>query len=159
MRGILIVLLVVLVGVVGLGFYLEWWGFSRTRDAEGKGTGVTFNVNRERIAEDAKKAGGAIRNLGKKVQPGSRDDASREAAATQTVKGTLKKVEAAEHRLTITTPEDRPVTVETGPATKIRRNDVEVRLNELMEGDRVVVQCRDENGKRVAQSVTVEPSK
>jgi Cu/Ag efflux protein CusF len=158
MRGLLIALLVVLVAVAGLGFYLEWWGFTKTRDAEGKGTGVTFNVNRERIAEDTKKAGNAVRNLGKKVQ-GSREEASREAAATQTVKGTLKKMDLAEHRLTVNTAENRPVTVETGPATKIRRNDVDVKMNELMEGDRLAVQYQEENGKNVAQSITVESGK
>ena len=158
MRALLIVLLVVLVAVAGLGFYLDWWGFTKTRDAEGKATGVTFNVNKERIAEDTKKAGNAIRNLGKKVQ-GSREEASREDAATQTVKGTLKKVEPAEHRLTVNTAENRPVTVETGPATKVRRNDVDVRLNDLMEGDRLVVSYRGESGKKVAQSITVESGK
>jgi hypothetical protein len=159
MRGFFIVLLVVLVGVAGLGFYLDWWGFTRSRDAEGKTTGVTFNVNQKRIAEDTKKAGEAIHDLAKKAHLESRDAASGEAVAPQTVKGALKKVDAAERRLTLTTPEDRPITVETGAATKIRRNDVEVRLNELMEGDRLVVQYRDENGKHVAQSITAEPGR
>jgi hypothetical protein len=153
MRVLLILLLVVVVAVGGLGFYLGWWGFTKARDAEGKATGVTFNVNQKRIAEDTKKAGAAIRNLGKKVPQGTQQ----EAKATQAVKGTLKKVEPAERRLSINTAEKGSVTVQTGPGTKIRRNDVDVRVNELREGDSLEVLYRDENGKHVAESVTAKP--
>jgi hypothetical protein len=153
MRVFLILLLVVVVAVGGLGFYFGWWGFTKTRDAEGKATGVTFNVNQQRIAEDTKKAKTAIRNLGKKGQEGTQQ----EAKATQTVKGTLKKVEPAERRLTLNTAEKGSVTVQTVPDTKIRRNDVDVRVNELREGDSLEVLYRDENGKHVAESVTAKP--
>ena len=51
----------------------------------------------------------------------------------------------------------RRLAVQTGPETKIRRNQVEVGMGELMAGDRLVVDYRDEGGKLVARTVTVEP--
>ena len=53
--------------------------------------------------------------------------------------------------------EDQAVRVEVvlPQAAKIRRNDVDVNLDGLMPGDRLEVIYRDENGKHVADKVTV----
>ncbi len=159
MRGFFALLLVVFVVVLGLGLYLDWFSFSVNRNAEGKGTGVSFNVNRQKVAHDTEKAGAEIRRFGKNVQNQARQEAGRESAALQEVRGTVKNVDPAGHRLTLSTAEGRTLTVQTGAETRIRRNEVNVRINELMEGDHVVVQYRVENGDNVARSVTVEPGR
>jgi hypothetical protein len=71
MRGLITALVLLFLIVLGLGLYFDWFSFSLNRNAEGKGSGVTFNVNRERIAKDTERAGQAVKDLGKKITPGS----------------------------------------------------------------------------------------
>jgi hypothetical protein len=154
MRGLFTLLLIVFLVLLGLGLYLDWFRFLVNRNAEGQGTGVTFQVNREKIARDTEKLGQEVRHLGKKVQQQAHKGA---APAPQAVKGKLMNVDQAEHRLLIKTGDNHTLTVVTGPKTKISRHAVEVPLNELMEGDHLEVLYREENGKHVAESITVDP--
>jgi hypothetical protein len=158
MRTLFALLLLVFLVVVGLGFYLDWFNFSVNRDAQGNGRGVSFNVNREKIAQSAARAGEGIQKVGKKVEQEAHKVTGSAAPATHTVRGRLKTVDAADHLLTIKTPDNRQVTVRTAPETKIRRHEVQVNMDELMEGDRLEVQYRDENGSHVATAIVVEPS-
>jgi Cu/Ag efflux protein CusF len=158
MRGILTALVIVFLAVLGVGLYLDWFRFSVRRNPENdKVNGVSFNVNRERVAQDAARAGEGIRNFGKKVQQTAHKAAAEEARQTHEVRGRLTSVDEGNHRLTLKTAENDSLTLQTGPATKVRRNEVEVNLNGLMEGDRLQVVYKDEDGKHVAQSITVVP--
>jgi len=56
MRKLLLVLLVLVVAVVALGFYLEWWGFSTSGDPETGQKGVKFSVDPNKIKSDVDKA-------------------------------------------------------------------------------------------------------
>jgi len=56
MRTILVIVLVLVVAVAGLGFYLEWWGFSSSRDADTGQKSLHFNVNTNKIKGDTEKA-------------------------------------------------------------------------------------------------------
>jgi hypothetical protein len=143
---------IVFVIAVGLGLYFDWFGFRVNRNEEGKATGVSFQVNRERIAKDTERAGQAAKNFGKKIASAVGSD---RAAATRKVQGTLMNVDEAARQLTLKTPDDQPVTVRLQRDAKIRRNDVDVNLGGLMAGDRLEVIYRDEDGKHVADSVTV----
>jgi hypothetical protein len=152
MRGILVALVIVFLIALGLGLYFDWFSFKMNRNEEGKSTGVTFQVNRERIAKDTERAGQAVKNLGKKVSGSGNGQ-----AATHTVKGTLMNVDQKERQLTLKTADDKAVEVVLPKDTKIRRNDVEVNVDGLMPGDRLEVIYRDEDGKNVADKVTVVP--
>jgi hypothetical protein len=146
---------IVFVIAVGLGLYFDWFGFRVNRNEEGKASGVSFQVNRERIAKDTERASQAVKNLGKKITGSGNGQAA--AAEKHTVKGTLMNVDQKERQLTIKTADDKAVEVVLPQATKIRRNDVEVNLDGLMPGDRLEVIYRDEDGKHKADSVTVLP--
>jgi hypothetical protein len=55
MRRLLLVLLLLVVGVVILGFYLGWFQFSTAEEA-GERTDVKVRINRNKIKSDAERA-------------------------------------------------------------------------------------------------------
>ena len=73
MSRLLVVLVLILVGVLGLGFYLRWFGVE-SQSADGK-SNVTFTVDTDRMRADEKRAVGAVKDLGHstttKAQPPS----------------------------------------------------------------------------------------
>jgi Cu/Ag efflux protein CusF len=160
MRGLLTALLVVFLVVLGLGLYLDWFHFSLRRNPESdRVNGVSFDVNRERMARDAARVGEGVRDFGKRVQQTAHQAANEEAGRTQQAQGRVTGVDESARRLTIATADNAPLTLDTRSATKIRRNEVEVNLNGLVVGDRVQVVYADENGKHVARTITVVPGK
>jgi hypothetical protein len=62
MSRLLVILVVILVGVLGLGFYLRWFGVE-SASADGK-SNVTITVDTDRIRADEKRAVGAVHDLG-----------------------------------------------------------------------------------------------
>jgi len=155
MRGLLTALFLVFLVVLGVGLYLDWFHFSLRRNPESERiNGVAFEVNRGRMAEDAARVGEGIRTFGKRVQQTAHKAAEEEGGQ---VRGRVASVDEANRQLTLTTADNNSLTLQTGPATKIRRNEVEVNLNGLMEGDRVQAVYRDEGGKHVARTITVVP--
>ncbi len=62
MSRLLVVLVLILVGMLGLGFYLRWFGVE-SQTADGK-SNVTFTVDTNRIRADEKRAVGAVKDLG-----------------------------------------------------------------------------------------------
>jgi hypothetical protein len=67
MRNLLIVVLLLAVGVVGLGFYLDWFDLSTSRDEETGRTGVKLTIDQEKMKSDAKKARQKIAGGGKQA--------------------------------------------------------------------------------------------
>ena len=60
MRGLLIVVVLLIVGIVGLGFYRGWFLVSSNRDSEDQRVNTTFTVDEERIEEDKEKLQGVV---------------------------------------------------------------------------------------------------
>jgi hypothetical protein len=60
MRAILIVAVLLLVGIVGLGFYQGWFQISSNRDSEDQKVNTTFTVDEEKIQEDKEKLQGVV---------------------------------------------------------------------------------------------------
>ena len=56
MRGILAFVLSLAIGIVILGFYLDWFSFSTSRDAETGRSRMQFDVNENKIKSDTEKA-------------------------------------------------------------------------------------------------------
>ena len=56
MRKLLVVLLLLVVGVVGLGFYLGWFEVSTSRDPNTGKTGVELTIDRDKMKSDTQKA-------------------------------------------------------------------------------------------------------
>ena len=151
MRGLFATLLVLFLVVLGLGLYFDWFSFAWNRTDEGKRNGVSFKVNRDRIADDTERAGQAVKNLGHRIAPAAHN------AQTHTVKGTITNVDMADRQLTLATADNPSLTVVLPADARVRRNDVDSNLGALVMGDRVEVVYRDDNGKHVADSVTVVP--
>ena len=149
MARFLLALVVIACVVLGVGFYLGWFRIGTQRDATTDQVRLTFDVNAGKIAKDAKKGGEAIRETAAKVGTA--------VTGGHQVKGKLAKIDETDKRLTIRTDGDKTLTVQAAPATKIRRNGVDVQMDNLAEGDEVQVLYREENGNNVAQTVTVKP--
>jgi cytoskeletal protein RodZ len=58
MRALLIVVVLLIVGIVGVGFYRGWFQISSNRDSEDQKVNTTFTVDEERIGEDKEKLQG-----------------------------------------------------------------------------------------------------
>jgi hypothetical protein len=56
MRKLLFVLLLLIGGVVGLGFYRGWFSSATTRDPESGRQGVQFEIDKNKITPDIEKA-------------------------------------------------------------------------------------------------------
>jgi hypothetical protein len=65
MSRLLIVLVLILVGALGVGFYMKWFGVE-SASADGK-SNVTFTVDTNRIRADEKRAVGAVQDLGRQA--------------------------------------------------------------------------------------------
>lgn len=62
MKRFLIALVVLVLVIVGLGFYQGWWRVT-SGTAESK-SGISFSVDKNRIAEDAQKVKDKVQGLG-----------------------------------------------------------------------------------------------
>jgi hypothetical protein len=56
MRKVLFVVVLLIVCVIGLGFWRGWWGFSTSHDPETGQRGVEFKVNPNKVNSDVQKA-------------------------------------------------------------------------------------------------------
>ncbi len=149
-------LLVVFLIVLGVGYYLNWFNFSIGRNPTTDQVDVSVNVNKERIKRDSDRFDQGVSAFGKKVNEGAREAFHKIHPQTQTIKGDLAKIDEAAARLTVSTPDKGTMTVQAAAGTRIRRNNVNINMGELMEGDHLLVVYREENGKNVAESITVE---
>jgi len=158
MRAFFFALLLAIVVVVGLGFYLGWFQIHTTRDNDNK-VHVTLDVNRNKIGQDTEKARERAAQVGNQVKEGVQQAAGNVAAAIHThrAKGTVTAVDEADSRLTVQTEENKTLTVQAAPTTKIRRNGVDATMDTLTQGDHVLIEYREENGTNVASSITVRP--
>jgi hypothetical protein len=158
MRAFLVTVLVVIVIVVGLGFYLGWFQIHTTRDSDNK-VHVTLDVNRNKIDQDTQKAREGAAKVGNQVTEGVKKAAGNVAKAINThrAKGDVVSVAEADSRVTVRTEDNKTLTVKAEPTTKIRRNGVEAGMDSLTQGDHVLIEYREENGDNVASSITVRP--
>jgi Cu/Ag efflux protein CusF len=78
-----------------------------------------------------------------------------QSKGARTATGRVKKVEAADSRFLMTTGDNEELTMYTGPSSKLRRNDREVKLEQLQAQDEVEVGYDRKDGKNLAASVTV----
>ena len=67
MRGILIFVVLLLVGIAGLGFYRGWFQVSSDRDNADHKVNTTFTVDEDKIREDKEKVQGIGRQAKEKT--------------------------------------------------------------------------------------------
>ena len=66
MRRFLVVFLLLVAGVVGLGFYLGW--FRLSTDHTDQKTNITISVDQDKIQEDKEKAKEKLQGVGERVK-------------------------------------------------------------------------------------------
>jgi len=135
MRAFIVVLIVLVVGILGVGFYRNWYGVT---------------VNKEKFQEDTHR-------VQEKFQEDTHRIQEKFAGKTKEASGKVKTVEAAEHRFTLATASDPEpgMTVVCTDATKVRKDGEAGTFADLKTGDEVTVQFRERDGKNEAASVTI----
>ena len=147
MRAFLIVLALLVAGGVALGFYRDWFHLT---------------VNTDKMKEDTAGAREKVRGLGKQAEDKAEEpaDAAGEksgpkGSGSHTAAGRVQRVEAGDNCFLLTTTDDRDLTLYTGPSSKLRLNDRDVKWEHLRVKDEVEVTYDRKGGKNLATSVTV----
>lgn len=148
------VLLVLLICLVGLGFYQGWFAVTTHSDASADPdkVDVTLTVDKEKIKSDGEKlkeqagelAGGVKQSaseLGSDVRemvktPG---DAAVKGPLEST-KGTIEKVDLERRQVTVKTQRNEVIVVDTDPSTEIVLGPEKTTLEKVRPGDSVVVE-------------------
>lgn len=92
MKGLLVVLVLLVAGVVGLGFYRGWFSFAS--ESGGGSANVTLTVDQDKFQEDRKAAVQGVQGLG----PRSKDKAAGPGAVNRD--GTVVRVSGGELTMT-----------------------------------------------------------
>jgi hypothetical protein len=151
MRAIRIIVLLLLVALVGLGFYRDWFHFTREQSPEDGKEAVRLEVNKDKIQQDLNKAKQQAGKIGAEVK-----DKLSVHSTTETAKGAITKVEDANHHFLLRTSEQKELTIQVEPTSRIRLRDTQIQLQDLRVGDQVTVTYQVKEGKNIAQTVTVE---
>jgi hypothetical protein len=155
--GLLLLLIVLFVAL-----YLGWFHVSVERNAQDSKMDVTLNVDKEKIKEDAAKAkektNEALDNVKEKVGDAGRSIKQKGkdlTGAETTVKGEVMRIDQG--RVALMTEDQKQITIQTSASTKILREEKEIRLTEVRQGDYVVVVYQEVDGKMIAESISVQP--
>jgi hypothetical protein len=148
MRRLLGTLAIIVIIVVVVGVYRDWFHFTRSQDQGGETLDLGVQVDKQKIKEDQQ----ALENKAKEFGGQLRDKAAPEEKAT----GTIAQVDPTAQRVVVRTTDQKEITVYLESATKVRLNDAQASLKEVHEGDRATVNYSAKDGKNYARSISVE---
>jgi hypothetical protein len=153
MRKAIVTLVVVLIVVtIGLGFYRDWFNFSTKRNAQGDDkVTLSLEVDRGKIKQDIEAAKQKVKEIGR---TGKENVEALAGAATE--KGTVVNVEEAGQRFTLMTADNKQLAIQMDSSSQVHLREAERHLKDLRAGDRVTVVYKVNDGKNIAQSVTIE---
>ena len=153
MRRLLGSLVVLIAIVVVIGIWRGWFDFrSNSREGDGNRT-YSVDVNRTQIAKDTAVVGQSARQVGERIKENVENVAGQHSA-----NGIIIRVERKDKLLQIRTSENKELTIAIEPSTKIVENEESVQLDGLRDGERVWITYSVQDGKNVAQSITVLPT-
>jgi hypothetical protein len=139
-------MIVLLVAVIGLGFYRGWFTFTTDhKDGPDNKVGLHVEIDKDKIKSDAETARNKVRGVGDSVGAG------------KTMEGTLVKV--SDGAFTMMDAANNEVSFQVEPSAKVRLRDADARLASLQAGDHVTVAYHEKDGKNLATSVTADRSK
>ena len=75
MKALMFVVVLLLVGIVGVGFYRGWFHFST--NSTDQGSSATITVNKDKLHADEQKAKDKLQGLGKEAQEKAGDRAGK----------------------------------------------------------------------------------
>lgn len=148
--GFLSVLVVLLVIVVGVGFWQGWFSLS-SGDVDGR-TDVTLSVDEEKIERDTGAALDATRREAREV-----GEKIKAASDITSVEGVVESVDAQERSVTVRTEDDGVQTFRVVDDTELSRDDEPTQLSGISAGDQVIVVFREGEQRRVDSITVVEP--
>jgi hypothetical protein len=140
-------LLVLFLGVafIALGIYQGWFQVKDNKMTTDK---EKMNKDLETIKEKAKEVGKDIKDKVAKMVDKVKEKTGSKNADRHTVSGTVKAVQPADHRLVLTTSDDREMTIQVPDAAR--------KLADVKAGDRVNVTYENHEGKKEATAVTID---
>jgi len=121
---------------LGLGLYLGWFRFSTHRDVDNNMYVCSLEIHNGRISGDTETVKDKAKDLGVPID------------TTKTAHGTFVKAEDNDH-FVLQTEGRKEMTFQVPPSSKARVKD-------LHPGDNVKVNYKVEDGKDIAQTITVE---
>jgi hypothetical protein len=143
--GLIVLVVLVVGGVTAWGFSHEWFGLT---------------VNEAKIEKDTEGARDRVQGLGQQIKDKAeeavekvKEKTGKTSSGVQTAMGTVKKVEATDHRFFMTTTDRTELTVYANPSCTLRLNDRQVGLEDLRIGDEVKVDYDFKDQKDLATSV------
>jgi hypothetical protein len=145
--------LVLLIAVaVGVAIYANWLSFSTTENADK--TQVRMDIDKEKMKQDIGDLEKKAENLKDRVNEKIQQKEKRTDKET-TVNGTIAVVDKDNNHVTLTTPDNKKLTVEITADTQIRVGREMANLNELRVGQEATCVHSEKNGKDVCSSLTV----
>ncbi|HEV3143913.1 MAG TPA: hypothetical protein VGZ47_08530 [Gemmataceae bacterium] len=155
MRRILGTLVVLAAIVVGVGIWRDWFHFrSQSSTNDDQTTTFSVDVNRQKIQDDKAAAAESARQLGERIQEGAQGIASGHSA-----RGHIAKVGPMDNRvLVVKTSDDKELTLQLEPTTKIFGNEQAMQYQDLHEGEHIWVTYSIQDGKNIARSITILPA-
>lgn len=136
--------------VIGVGFYLDWFDFTRT--TSGERTQYTVQVNKDKVRHDTHSAVESAQDAGRRIKEGAQD-----LIAGKSAKGKLVEVNAAAGTLSVDTGAAEPLRFTTLPESKVQTSKEAKRLDDLSPGQQLTVAYHeDKNGARIADTITIE---
>jgi cell division protein FtsX len=163
MRAILTTIFVVLVIVIGFGFYEGWFSVEaeHNQSANSDEVNIRLKANKEKIRDDvqtAKKetqeAIGDSKEQLKKLT-GDSGQATGENPQTKTLEGTVDEVLADQQAVKITTDDGQSQVLQIDDQTKIQFSGSVAELKGLQPGDHVKITYVPQADKMIAREVDV----
>ena len=151
--GFLTFVLILLVIVVGVGFWQGWFTLSTGSTDDGDGqTDVTLTVDKDKIERDTGAALEATRREAREV-----GEKIKAASDITSVEGVVESVDAEARSVTVRTEGDGVQTFQAGDDTELSRDDNPTQLGAISAGDQVIVVYREGEQRRVDSITVVEP--
>lgn len=147
--GMLGVATVILLGLAGLGYYLNWFSVSTSTDKESPDVHLT--LNKDKVKEDVKAVGKDIKQDAKVVS-----DKVHGLFGEKTIVGPIHEIAADTKELTIRDDKTQDVTVKVVASTSIKINDKDSTFSDLKADDPVSVKYEATKDGNVARTVTVQ---
>lgn len=148
MRGLVVFLVLVVVALAGVAFYRNW---IVVLSQPGKdSTDINIKVDRSKAREDLREAREETRELAQKAR-------EKLVGTTSTVEGEIMAVDSQQRHLKLMiSGQEQTIRVDKDAA--IERDKEKIGLDALKVGEKISAKVKEENGEKVAQSITVNPT-
>lgn len=147
MRATIIVVLIVLLGGVSLGFGMGWLQVQPTQKQDGKST-VEVTLDKNKVQQDARALAEATVQAGEQVSKFVND-----IVTTKKMQLTITEINSPERFIRGYGQQLEKHEVQIAADTRIRRQDRDVLLESLLDGETVEVIYTEQDGQKLARQI------